>query len=854
MRITKLKLENAAGLYVGSNLDSIELNFNESKNRIILIEGKNTSGKSSLISSLSPFSGPTSLDDRHSLPFIRVGKNGYKEIHFQDHDDEYIIKHYYKATKDTHSLKSYFSLNGKKLNENGNVTSFLLLVERYFGITTDTMRLIRLGSNVSSFISLAPSKRKEYIGKLIEEIDLYMKIYKKLSNDSKIIKVLMSSNDRNRYNCHISDLIVEKQKLSKLYKNIKSFESERDSLLVRIEKIKSLEKDFNIDELRNRRNEALSKLNELSSIEEKVSHLSKNDLNLDLLHKRRNELVDNKISIQSSINSYRLSIDSNLKSIERINTTVKKITADNDIKSLTNAIEDLRNIINNTDSIIRDFILPNYRSEELFALITRLTSFNQIGNMIYSFGNRPIDLYMKLKNKKQSVDKFLKDQAKLRLNGIPEKELNKILSSLFENDSIISPNCDMEQFSTCPFYRISKVVNEMKSDIKETYDDETLNYIQIISKNIDNILNEVSRVSIRLPDNLLNCLREKSVLDNLSNKVSLFDLSDFNEYLSIFRHAEIFQSNLQRLQEFESKLKLYRNSGIDSQINEINRLENDISSFKDKISNLSIQSSEVDRNISEIDSLILIVSKYQDGRKYKSTLEDTIRDTEKVLKPLEESSTEKYRLSSNLSLIENNIHSNREEAKRLENNISTYIRLTKEGEKLAKKYSDLNLLLDASSTTKGIPVVYMSAYLGRIQSLANSLLSIIYDDLTLAKFNVTQDSFEVPYIKNGILVPDVKYGSQSEIALISMALSFAISTGASSKYNILLLDEIDSGLDEKNRSAFMVMLDRQMEKLQAEQVFMISHNVSGMAEIPVDTIRLDDSLPINRSQNVIYQR
>ena len=68
-------------------------------------------------------------------------------------------------------------------------------------------------------------------------------------------------------------------------------------------------------------------------------------------------------------------------------------------------------------------------------------------------------------------------------------------------------------------------------------------------------------------------LREKSVLDNLSNKVSLFDLSDFNEYLSIFRHAEIFQSNLQRLQEFESKLKLYRNSGIDSQINEINRLE-----------------------------------------------------------------------------------------------------------------------------------------------------------------------------------------------------------------------------------------------------------------------------------------
>lgn len=853
MKITKLRLENAAGLYVGSNLNEIEIDFQSSKNSIVLIQGKNAGGKSCLISSLSPFSSTTSLDDRHSLPFIRVGKNGYKEIHFQDHQDSYIIKHYYKATKDTHSVKSYFSLNGKELNENGNVTSFLMLVERYFGITQDTMRLIRLGSNVSSFISLAPSKRKEYIGKLIEEIDLYMKIYKKISNDLKIIKVLMGSNDTNRYNCHISDLVLEKQKLSKIYKNIKSFEVERDSLLIKIDKIKTLEKDFDISELRKKKNEVLSKLNELSSLEEQISHLSKNDLDLDNLHKQRNDLVNNKISIQSGINSYRLSIDSNLKAIERLNATVKKITADNDIKSLANAIEDLRRVISSTDDIVRGFILPHYSSGDLYSVVSKLTSFNQIGNMIFSFGNKPIEIYLKLKRKHQSVDKFLKEQAKRKLSGIPEKELNKILSSLFDDEGIISPNCDSDQFTTCPFFRISRVVNEMKSNIEETYDDETLNYIQILSKNIDNILNEIDGITIQLPDQLKEHLREKSILDNLDNKLSLFKISDFQEYLSLMKHAELYQSNLSRLNDYESKFKLYKSSGIDSQITEINRLENDIVSFKERISSLSTQLKEVDDDIQKIDSLILLVSKYQDGMKYKYTLEEVLKSTEKVLIPLEESSTEKYRLTSNLALIDNNIRSNREDAKGLESRIENYVRLTKEGEKLAKKHSDLNLLLDASSTTKGIPVVYMSAYLGRIQSLANSLLSIIYEDLSLAKFNVTQESFEVPYIKNGILVPDVKYGSQSEIALISMALSFAILTGASSKYNILLLDEIDGGLDEKNRSSFMLMLDRQMEKLQAEQVFMISHNVSGMSEIPVDTIRLDDSVPLNKSQNVIFE-
>ena len=56
VRITKLRLENVAGLYVGSGLSEIEIDFSKSKNKITLIQSQNGRGKSVLISTLNPFS------------------------------------------------------------------------------------------------------------------------------------------------------------------------------------------------------------------------------------------------------------------------------------------------------------------------------------------------------------------------------------------------------------------------------------------------------------------------------------------------------------------------------------------------------------------------------------------------------------------------------------------------------------------------------------------------------------------------------------------------------------------------------------------------------------------------------
>jgi energy-coupling factor transporter ATP-binding protein EcfA2 len=854
MKISYIRLENVVGIFVGSNKDFIEIDFTDSRNKIICIEGANGSGKSVLLSSLTPFASVTSVDERSTLSYIIIGKNGFKQINYVDGDNEYIIKHYYKASKDTHTIKSYFSLNGIELNETGNVTSFLSLVELHFGLTQEMMRLIRLGTNVLSFISLKPAQRKEYIGKLIEEIDLYLKIYRKINDDIRVIKLLLTSNNTNLYNCHISDLDTEQKELRKINNKIHDHEKERDIIIGKINRIVALEKDNNIDDLKRKRKEAEASLFEFKKTEEEIITQNLKGITIDSLISNRTKVINEKIDIQSKINSYRITIDSNRKNIEKFESSIKNITSNNDLQSLIEAIDIIRGKIQVSSKMIKESIIPKCNSDEVNQLVVKLSSFNQISQMIYTFGNKPVEIYLKLKRESKSVDKFLKDQMKKNLTKVNDADLKRLLNQVFQSDQIITPNCDI-QFQDCPYYRLFEIIDEVRTKLEEEcYDDETLRYIQVISNNIDNILNEIDKVIyINLPDKLKMPLREKYILDRLHDKLPFFDLSELYEYLSYIKEYELYTQNVEKLKEYEYQLSIYKKSGIDIQIKEIKELKENIVFYQKNIQTLENELVNLNDVLERIDKKISILTKYNDGIKYKKIVESTLESTNKILLPLESSSQEKVELTYQLNNITNVISQLREDNKNLENKINEYIRLSQEEEVLSKKHKDLLMILESVSTKKGIPVLYMKTYLGKIQKLTNNLLKLIYNDnLLLSSFKVTQETFEIPYIKNGTKVMDVRYASQSEVALITMALSFALSHRASGKYNILLLDEIDSGLDDINRLAFLKMLERQMYELKAEQVFLISHNLTGMMSIPMDSIRLSNVEVKSKLSNVIY--
>ncbi len=850
-------LKNVAGLYVGLNKYIVEIDFTKSKNKIICINGENGSGKSVLIASLTPFASVTSLDERSSLNYIIPHKEGYKEIHYDHNGDKYILKHYYKPTKDGgHSVKSYFMKNGEELNENGNVTSFISLVEIHFGLTPEMMRLIRLGTNVNSFITLTPARRKEYIGKLIDEIEMYLNIYKDVNEQIKVVKAFLSTNNSNLYNCHISDIVVEEEKLSQLSKEIKAREKERDKIISKISKIKSLINDNDIDDLERKRKESEASLIEFDKTDKLVQSMSLQNTSVEQLVAKRSDISNTRIDTQAKINSYRISIDTALKSIERLEGSIKKATSNNDVQSLINAIETLTDQIKSTSIMVTNFTpASGSNSTDVQYMITKLSSFNQISQMIYTFGNKPREVYLKLKRDNKSVDKFLKEQMKKSMSRINEDDIKVLINQVFQDEGVITPNCDTE-YEGCPYYRLFDTINTIKDKLEEeSFDDETLRYIQVISNNVDNILNEIDQMTkIKIPDALKVILKENSILERLDKKLPFFDLSDMQMYLSLLKEYEVYKSNLVKVKEYEYQLSIYKKSGVETQLAEIKELKDSIGFYKNNINTLSGKIDEINKELGSIDHAIGVVTKYNDSKKYKKIVLSTLESTNKILKPLESASNEKKELDFSLMQITNLINRQRVDYRELDNRISEYNRLINEGKKLSKQYKELSIILESVSTKKGIPVLYMKQYLGKIRSTTNNLLKIVYKDgLKLSKFNVTPDTFEIPYVKNGSKIPDVRYGSQSEVSLITMALSFALSNQLSGNYNILLLDEIDAGLDANNRSEFLKMLNIQMYVLKCEQVFMISHNVSQMAMIPMDIIKLTETGDISSSQNILYE-
>ena len=93
MKITRLKLKNFIGIYNGTGKEEIEINFPNNGVHMNMLLGKNGSGKSTILSQLTPFKD--SFDDRKSL--ILPGKEGLKEIDIEHNGHVYNIKHILKS-------------------------------------------------------------------------------------------------------------------------------------------------------------------------------------------------------------------------------------------------------------------------------------------------------------------------------------------------------------------------------------------------------------------------------------------------------------------------------------------------------------------------------------------------------------------------------------------------------------------------------------------------------------------------------------------------------------------------------------------------------------------------------------
>jgi len=886
MKILYLCLKNMASIYSSMRRKTIEIDISKSKNRVILLVGDNGSGKTSLISHLHPFPYPGNMDVRNNTNLIIEGENGYKEIHIKDDDILYVIKHHYINSKNGISVKSFISKNDIELNPNGNVNSFKECILMEFLLELDFLKLIRLGSNVTNFIDMKATERKGFTSDLLSDIDIYSQFYKKINEDSKLLRVMLKSVVDKIDKLRIIDIKELKNEIKKLELELNKLKEHRENNIGLIWKYNTTIESIIPDSIESFNNDLKSHIELLKDIHIEIQSIKKKKSKMNLII--IGNVSDNIKELDKNIYNSNSKIESNKNMISFYITQLDKLylkreELDNELKYLISEVEyiklndfyiELNNKQSNYKKIFRDFN-PKCTKEELLRALRLMQEINNIISNIYTFNsNAVIEVINHIINK-SNLDGIIKENIlriddKINKNNIKLMNLNE---SGFTNKGLFvmfkTPGCKENECPYINFYNryssktetpIEKLNQENnKLETRREYYitmdsiSKNMNYIYLLIKTNKELLD-------KLPEEFFNI---NNLLNSIKEYITFFDEEKITEYISVLEDYEDYLSINDKIKEIKREMIFIEKNSKSLKVlqDEINKINDDILSLENQISDLKDNTNQLNITIDKYNNtkelylsytflnngLILLEERYDEIDKYIKDKKNKLQETEVYFNRINIYKKEISNYDVQIKKIENEI-----------NNIKFKIRefksLNEERNILEEQFDEISLIKESVSSNKGIPLLFIQLYLKNTKMIVNNLLDFIYKgELEIDDFEINEKEFKIPYIKNNMKIDDIIHTSQGERSFVSIALSFALIEQSIKKYNIMLLDEIDATLDQKNRIMFLNILDIQLDIIKAEQIFLITHN-NMFDSYPVDLILTSNvELDNYKNKNIIFK-
>ena len=870
MRITYLKLRNYAGILAGMKKNEVEFSFKDAKNKIILLIGENASGKTTILSTLHPFAYPGSMDIRNGSSLIAPGQQGLKEIHYDKNGKEIKIKHIYTPTQTGHTVKSYITIDGEEKNPNGNVTSFHSMVETFLDIEPDYMKLTRLGANVSGLINMKSTERKGLATSLLSDVDIYSGFYKKVNMDVRDLKVLLKSVSDKLSKLNISD---KEQYESQIHTQNEIIRG----LTTSLEEIKkekyTLEHEYSALDGRTLTAEIDNIYRRITSIDEEIAKLTreKNKISQRLtLTKEKDEIELMLEQMKMKSMELRLSFNSQMEALDT------KIAKRKECELQLLEFKDTGNLIilQETKRTIETKLktinsLPkrdiSVSKTDLFLALSEINQLEKYLGELSSYDDSLVDeVYMlrKSKNVERTVANLVSDL---------DQQLSSIEREILTITSIQSPKKEKEctilytlhdNCDTCPYYKeyheekpevtVTKLseLNSRKESLLHTRD--RLLLLPYIDKQLEYCVQQVKEFKEKYPY-LVDMIGSFTQLleDRTVDKSFIYTLI---EYVEMQEEKEKLEIDLYKITEEISKLA-EGNSSKDIQIT-INLLTEDIVDIETKIEPLQKELQQLDGEIEFYTSNFNLLVTLESIEANLSELTTEQENLNVKFSELAEKGNRIKEIDKRLTYCNHELSNLTMEMKKasdnlfkLQYNLHQYNELMEQTDSLSNKYEELNILREALSSSKGIPLLFMQLYLKNTRILANKLLENVFDgDLEISEFTINEKEFKIPYIRHGIEVSDVVFASQGESSFLSLALSFALMQQSLKSYNVMLLDEIDAALDMKNRNLFISILEQQLDEIGCEQVFMITHN-NVFDNYPVD-ILLTSRVEIDNYRNI----
>ena len=337
------------------NTKEVSSDFTKSDKRMNIILGPNGSGKTFLLSMLTPFSGTGNLDVRNDLRLIRKGKKGYKYFSCKLEGVDYVIEHYYTPSQDTHTIKSYFKKDGVELNPNGNVTSFLAVVEMELGLPQELLKVIRIGRNVQNIITITPSKRKEFIASQLEDIESFLSINKSASNYFKKYESILSYNIEQVSKLNIPSEETQEKIINEMEDSFERYKEVYDSLLNEVIGLEHDKSQLPLQDLK----EIEREIHHLRKKKEKIEQLLQ-EQNLTSIHELREDLLIKTKEEQQEKEREQIKLSSKLDGVV------------NEISSMNSFLSDYRIRLSKLMSKNQEYLHLEANVKELRARVVKL--------------------------------------------------------------------------------------------------------------------------------------------------------------------------------------------------------------------------------------------------------------------------------------------------------------------------------------------------------------------------------------------------------------------------------------------------------------------------------------------------
>ncbi len=851
MKLIYIKLVNFIGVKAAMGLNEIELKYDHIAQPIIQLFGKNRCGKTVMIQQHHPFSSINLTgDERNDLDLILPNEIGYKHVVYEVNGEVYIIKHTYKPSGKSHTVSTSFVYNNEELNPSGGVTTGNALIEKYLGINKYVFQFIINGTNLTSFSGMGATQRKQLLNKAMG-IDIYDKIHKLATDDYRFTNKLITSLNHTKeyllstYGSYESLFATVDEKRSmrdKLEYQMQQTKTQYDQIAGKLHTILQQNPDYELQTVN-------QSIREYQSASERFGNVDLTNL--------PDILMNQQIQTNQQLSDQRASRTIVMKELDDLYDKQHKIDemhriynqSFDDKSAMEQTIESLKEKINNmhSDPIVDDLSLDYLRNQLSIAQIINSTC----KEIISALKHEHLELLIQMILHDIDVSAFLIKEGSQIIDSEKEKSVITYIRSMLNTVDGEIPDQTQCSIENCLYRRaydaFDAYFQSFQSQTKGKFTQYDLEQMDHAYKNIQTIRR---LLNTNTTDQTINGIFSmKSIMTNMLNHDYGIDV-DFIKYMieesakksQRIKYIEQLHSAEQSLSLIEERLKMNPTDTNDS-ITDIDHMisekQSELQTIESTIQTLSIQLSEIDEkrlllsNMKRIDIVALQKRKLQ---------------LEQILDQYASDQITRDRLLESYNEMQRSYQILVSELDTLEKAFDQYVKTSAEIEQNAMNDTKFKAIAEATSSTKGIPVIAIRDTVEHAIHTSNQLLDVMYDhEIELLHPIINETQFALPFRCGNNQSADIRYGSQSESTLLSLALSLSLASSLTS-FNIPLVDEIDAYLDISIRDDFILMLEAMMSKLGMEQMFLISHNLQkGQFSHIVNTVDLSEIIAQSKS-------